>query len=86
MAVREKCHQKEFDGLLLPHDDMRDIFYNPLTKTEIQDGSLNERFTCNSPMVVAQKRLERQGVKAGAGAGATSSPVRPWEAPPFKAG
>jgi hypothetical protein len=35
MAVREECHQKEFDGLLFPHNDMRDILYDSLTKAEI---------------------------------------------------
>jgi len=39
MTVREKCHQKEFDGLFFPNNHMRDIFYNPLTKAKIHDRS-----------------------------------------------
>jgi hypothetical protein len=39
MTVREKCHEKEFNGLFFPHDDMRDIFYNSLTEAEVHDPS-----------------------------------------------
>jgi hypothetical protein len=39
MTICQKCDQKELDGLFFSHDDMRDIFYNSLTKAEIHDVS-----------------------------------------------